>query len=279
MKAFRKVFAVPDNFQSNLRLVPEDMMPIQQTGGNTEPNEVRRGNPIRQYAMDRQRKLLTVILQLAKNNSYTDDLAVQLTNGSVLEPNQFINLLNYALSPGKAMTGINDFVEVLHRAKVTPEMLINENVKLMLRNFYQKRGQAMYSTSSTQTDNRPPPPRPPPSQRGPSQGTQTNKTSFGTSQVNEQPSPQRQPENASAINDQPEDLSNYDTRGIPEPPDEDFDDESITDQPPPIPSVKRKRVDDIVEEDPVRRSSRVRQVPDRLQVGQGWEAYDSDDEI
>lgn len=135
MRNFRKLKAVQTG-DNKIELVPYEQTMVQ-LGGEIE-TEAKKGNAIRQHAFERQRKLLLVILQLAKSNLYSDDLSIKLKNGDHLNSNQFINLLNYSLSPGKAITGIQDFVEILFEAKVTPEMLINENVKTLLRDVYAK---------------------------------------------------------------------------------------------------------------------------------------------
>jgi len=285
MKAFRKTVGVPDGNLSDFKLVPEGM--IQQSGGNIEL-EQKKGNAIRQHALDKQRKLLMVILQLAKKNLYTDELKIRLKDGTLLEANQFINLLNYALSPGKALAGVNAFVEVLHEAQVTPEMLINENVKLLLRNIYQKRGQAVYSATSTQTERAAHSP----------QGTQTERAAptpqeHQTSQTSFDLPPAPTSFNQRTQTDEPPAVAgpSYQTSHLPDPPDEDFDEENepslirptinrtfTQGEYTPSKAVKRKS-DTPIEAETLRRSSRARIVPNRLQVGSGWEAYDSDDEI
>ena len=142
MKHFRKFTAVER--ENNFELVPFEQ--FNQAGGqmvNTseQPMEVtKKGNAIRQYALDRQRKLLLVVLQLAKKNLYSENLSLRMKDGTELSSIQFINLLNYAMSQGKALAGIQDFVEMLFEARITPEMLVNENVKLLLRDVYRKRG-------------------------------------------------------------------------------------------------------------------------------------------
>ena len=239
MRSFRKVKAVPLN-EKEANLVPYEMFQQQQSGGNIDVSEpVKQGNAIRRHALDKQKKLLMVILQLAKNNAYSDELKIRLKNGSLLEPNQFINLLNYALSPGKALAGVDDFVEILFESKVTPEMLINENVKVLLRQLYARRKPSTFSYSATPSQSYVPPPQP---------------------RVDE---------------DRGSDITR---RDVPYRPDVDFDDP--LDLPPSAPSVKRKAVHI---EEPSDNSSRfpkrVRSQPDRLQVGNGWEDYDSDDEV
>ena len=270
MKTFRKVIGVPNQSLTNFELVPEDM--INKSGGNIdvemqEEQQQKKGNPIRQHAIDKQRKLLMVILQLAKNNAYTDDLQIRLKDGSLLEQNQFINLLNYALSPGKALAGVNEFVEVLHQSRVTPEMLINENVKVLLRNFYQKKGQMPSRSAQTQTSSR--------AQSTLATQTVPRDTSELSTQTVEPVASSTEPllqEPSVAGPSYPS------TKNLPEPPDEDFDTDEPIDEFNESSRGTKRKIDRIEEPGP-RRSTRVRLEPNRLQVGTGWEPYDSDDEI
>ena len=156
MRYYRKVRLIPTN-DNKAKLIPFDEYQI---GGNMQadlPTPPLRGHALRTYAQDKQRKLLLVILQLAKRNAYSDDLKLKSRNGNFIEQTQFINLLNYALSPGKALPGVNDFIDILYDSKITPEMLINENVKSMLRDVYKRKGHNFSKTTTESNEYIPPP--------------------------------------------------------------------------------------------------------------------------
>lgn len=117
----------------------EDNVFTEQQGGNisevleqvTSDNTPK--NKIKRYALDRQRKLLKIILRLATINGYDNQERIKLRNGSYLDKSDVVSLLLYTLSPGKKVVGLEEFVELLREAGVTSDMVINENVKAMLQ--------------------------------------------------------------------------------------------------------------------------------------------------
>ena len=88
-----------------------------------------KGNKIRQYAADRQRKLLTIVLKLASKQLYDSSGRIETRKGRV----EISPLLLYALSPGRTYPALGEFVDILHKAGVTPDEVINGSVKEMLR--------------------------------------------------------------------------------------------------------------------------------------------------
>lgn len=104
------------------------MVPEQHVAADVPKNKIKR------YAMERQRKLLKIILRLATVNGYDNQERIKLKNGSYLEQSDVVSLLLYTLSPGKKVVGLEDFVDLLREAGVTSDMVINENVKAMLEN-------------------------------------------------------------------------------------------------------------------------------------------------
>jgi hypothetical protein len=90
------------------------------------------GNSIRKYAMDRQRKMLSVVLKLASCGGYDRTGRIKLKDGSYMENSDVISLVMYTLSPGKSMKGISEFVDLLHSAGVAPNEVINANVRELL---------------------------------------------------------------------------------------------------------------------------------------------------
>lgn len=96
------------------------------------PPPTKKENSIRKYTMERQRKLITVILKLARNGSYDEEGSLRRTDGSRLDGVDFITLLHYAMSAGKSIRGLNDFVSILIQAGVTPDDIINNNVKELM---------------------------------------------------------------------------------------------------------------------------------------------------
>ncbi|KAI1297698.1 hypothetical protein HDE_04552 [Halotydeus destructor] len=61
----------------------------------------------------------------------------------------------YALSPGKVITGLKEFVDLLFFAKVTPEMVVNENVKAMLQKLYDSKPATKTNVKTVQIETQP----------------------------------------------------------------------------------------------------------------------------
>lgn len=89
-------------------------------------------NSIRKYALDRQRKMVRVILKLAQSGSYDMDGSLLRSDGSPVEETDMVSLLLYTMSPGRVVRGLYDFVEILINAGVTAADVINTQVKEML---------------------------------------------------------------------------------------------------------------------------------------------------
>lgn len=111
----------PDQTGSGLNEVADQVM-----------QEVEPKNRIKKYALDRQRKLLKIILKLASVNGYDNNERIKLRDGSYLDQSDVVSLLLYTLSPGRKVHGLEQFVDLLKEAGVTSDMVINENVKSML---------------------------------------------------------------------------------------------------------------------------------------------------
>lgn len=103
----------------------------------TETQEVstipqKKENSIRKYAYDRELKRCKILLKLAMYGGYDDLGRIKLGDGTFMEDSDIIPLLMHALSPGRNIKGINEFVDLLHRAGVSPELVINTSVRDML---------------------------------------------------------------------------------------------------------------------------------------------------
>lgn len=108
-----------------------------ETASNNQPSEPRKINSIRKYAMERQQKLLNIVLKLALKSSYDSSGRMRDRNGSYTL--EIAPLLLHALSPGRSLRGMDRFVKILFDAGVTPEEIINVNVKEMLRSLWKGR--------------------------------------------------------------------------------------------------------------------------------------------
>ena len=96
-------------------------------------------NSIRKYAVDRQRKLLSIVLKLAQSGAYDGSGTIMKPDGTPLYEADLINLLLYTLSPGRMIKGLSEFVEILRHAGVTPNEILNNTVREMLLKAMKRR--------------------------------------------------------------------------------------------------------------------------------------------
>lgn len=95
---------------------------------DSEPKKKSK-NPIKAHAEDRQEKLLVLILKLAAIRGYNQIGNIKLPDGSYMPKTSISPLLQYVLSREKPVPGVNEFIQLLREAGVTPDLVTNENVK------------------------------------------------------------------------------------------------------------------------------------------------------
>lgn len=119
----------------------------------TQPNR-------RRHRGSRQRRMLQIVLRLALTNAYDDSGRFQTESGDHLD---IVPLILHALSPGRSVRGIDSFVDLLLRAGVDPDMIINPDVRTRLM----QRLEDEEGSNSRSANQAPPPPPPPPPPRSP----------------------------------------------------------------------------------------------------------------
>jgi hypothetical protein len=72
---------------------------------------------------------IKVILKLAQKYGYDDDLRIKLKNGKYMENTNVVTLLEHAMSDGEVLYGESEFIELLHSSGVSPDLIINKNVR------------------------------------------------------------------------------------------------------------------------------------------------------
>ena len=117
---------------------------------STTPVIQKKENSIRKYAYERELKRCKIILKLAAYGGYDELGRIKLPDGTFMEDSDIIPLLMHVLSPGRNIKGINEFVDLLHRAGVSPEFIINTSIRDMLM----RRG-TLSQTYTTPKDNSP----------------------------------------------------------------------------------------------------------------------------
>jgi hypothetical protein len=87
--------------------------------------------------LDKLRKMFSIALKLALVNGYDSSLSLIDSNGNVVPHSSIELLINHALTQGKLLVGEEEFIRMLIKAEVPPDMIINENVKQKLINYKQ----------------------------------------------------------------------------------------------------------------------------------------------
>lgn len=131
MKHTKKMLLVPFQDGGNDPLVQSTPVELVPKELPVETVVTAKTNSIRKYAADRQRKMLNIILKLAKSGGYDEDGSFRTEKGKL----DIVPLLIHALSPGRPLTGMSEFVQLLHRAGVQPEDVINLQVRDLLSNL------------------------------------------------------------------------------------------------------------------------------------------------
>lgn len=152
MSAFRKVVMIPFNqHQQGGSVDAEAPALAENDSGESGPRKKPSGNVIRQRSLEKQRRLLRIIMHLAAVNGYNANDEIKLSNGKYMQGSDIVSLLTYALTPGRLVSGIKEFVELCHEAGVPETLIANESVKAMLARLNGKRPSEK-RTSDTQTD-------------------------------------------------------------------------------------------------------------------------------
>lgn len=135
-------------------LIPARSENIHQIGGGNEQeisgtitSEISpKPDKIKSKIYEKIHKFIKIILKLARNVGYDSDLRIKLSNGKYLEKSNIVDLLTHAMSVGKVLYGENDFIELLAKSDVDPDLVINDNVRLKLLQFLNKKSNNTVNT-------------------------------------------------------------------------------------------------------------------------------------
>lgn len=105
----------------------------------------RRGSMI-----DKIQRLLKIVLKIADIKGYDYMWRIKTNDGKLVENSNIINLLLHAMSPGKLLIGEKEFIELLYKANVDPDLIINDNVKVKLTSLLENN--RIPTTTITQAD-------------------------------------------------------------------------------------------------------------------------------
>lgn len=125
-------------------LIPHLDTKLNQTGGSNSENnegvittqvEIKK-DKIKMKIYDKVHRFIKIIMRLAKNSGYDDDLHIKLRSGKYLERSNIVDLLTHAMSAGKVLYGENEFIDLLHFSGVDPDLIINDNVRIKLMQLH-----------------------------------------------------------------------------------------------------------------------------------------------
>ena len=83
-------------------------------------------------------KTVEIVAKLADIKGYDKTFRIQAPDGNYMPNSNLITLITHAMSSGRVLHGEQEFISLLHRAGVGPELILNENVKSKLASFYSK---------------------------------------------------------------------------------------------------------------------------------------------
>lgn len=100
-------------------------------GGSVDGDvgQLRTGNSFKAHAEDRQKKLVQIILKLARIQGYNDQNQIKKRDGTYMEDTDITALMLFAVTKEKLMLGLSEFIDLLLEAGIGPDDVINENLK------------------------------------------------------------------------------------------------------------------------------------------------------
>jgi hypothetical protein len=113
MSSYRKFIAVPENMETN----EENFDRVVVT---------------KRRSLDRFSRMLKIGLKLSNINAFDDDFRIKREDNTVVSNSNLLILLNHLMTNGKVLNGLNELIYLMAKAKIDPELVINENVKAKL---------------------------------------------------------------------------------------------------------------------------------------------------
>lgn len=92
----------------------------------------KKTDKIKKKIYDKIHRFIKIILQIAKSNGYDNEYRIKTKNGKYLDKSNLVDLLTQSMTVGKVLYGENEFIELLSKCGVDPELIINDNVRLKL---------------------------------------------------------------------------------------------------------------------------------------------------
>ena len=134
MSNVRKYIVVPSE-----QVEDEDV--VQQFGGSrgvSNSSKTETKQKAKRSTNGLLRQLLQIAIKLAKIDAFEIDGRIRSIKGKLLDGTNVIDLLDHVSSPRKALHGLDEFIKLLFKAGVEPDMILNRDVKIELMKLYQK---------------------------------------------------------------------------------------------------------------------------------------------
>lgn len=80
----------------------------------------------------KKKSLTQIALKIAGIGGYDDDLRIKTLSGKPMNDTNIIGLILHSLTPMENTNGLTEFVDLLYRAKVNPDLIKNADVRMML---------------------------------------------------------------------------------------------------------------------------------------------------
>jgi len=134
----------------------EDEGVVQQFGGSRRVSNNSKTEPKQKAKRSTNgllRHLLQIAIKLAKIDAFEIDGRIRSIEGKLLDGTNVIDLLDHVSSPRKALHGLDEFIKLLFKAGVEPDMILNRDVKIELMKLYQtSTPMGLYHTSITSSN-------------------------------------------------------------------------------------------------------------------------------
>lgn len=135
MGKVRKMTVIPFEEQEEEEPQSSQSECTQQIGhGQEGGNEKVKSVSIRERANLKLINLLRVMSKLASIQGYDEEGRIQSRSGGYMNNTDIAFLLQNSMAPGKLIVGQDEFIHLLIKAKVNPDLILNENVRSKLLN-------------------------------------------------------------------------------------------------------------------------------------------------
>lgn len=112
---------------------PITLQPIDQEGGAV-PKRNFRGSPFIRNTPE-----YDIILKLGRIKGYDENRRIRGSDGNYIAGSDISMLLDEAVNPKRVLVGMDDFVKLLVKAKVSPESILNDNVRSKFESYKRSR--------------------------------------------------------------------------------------------------------------------------------------------